>query len=50
MVYEMIKHRIKPVLAYKEHSKPEIDLNIFRTIVSVVSSLVGNPEAQLHLI
>ena len=43
MVSEMIKHRNKPILAYKETWMQESGLNKFRTIVSEVSSSMGNP-------
>ena len=43
MVYVMIKHRNKPVLSNKESWMQENELNNFRTIVSEVSSFVGNP-------
>jgi len=39
----MIKHRNKPVLADKEAWMQQNGLNNFRTIVSEVSSFVGNP-------
>ena len=39
MVHEKIKHRFNPVLANK---KPWIQMNKFGTIVSEVSSFVGN--------
>ena len=43
MVSEMIKHRNKPILANKETWMLESGLNKFRTIVSEVSSSMGNP-------
>ena len=43
MVYLVIKHRNKPVLAYKKPWMQGNGLNKFRTIVSEVSSFVGPP-------
>ena len=43
MVFWKIKHRNKPVLAYKDPYMQEIGLNKFRTIFSEVSSFMGNP-------
>ena len=42
-VYEMIKPRNKPDMAFKEPWMPENGLNEFRTIVPEASSFVGNP-------
>ena len=41
MVYQMIKHRNKPVLAYKETWMQGNEQNKVRTIVYEVSSVVG---------
>ena len=41
MVYQMIKHRNKPVLAYKETWMQVNEQNKVRTIVYEVSSVVG---------
>ena len=49
MVYEIIKHTKKPVLAYKEPWMRENGLYKFRTIVSEVSSFVGNPVGQIGI-
>ena len=43
MVYGMIKHRYKPVLANKEPWMQENGLNKFHTITSEVASYFGNP-------
>ena len=43
MVYKMIKHRNKTVLAYKAPWIQENGLNQFRTNVSEVSFFVDNP-------
>ena len=43
----MIKHRQKPVLAYKEPWGQGKELNKFCTIVSEVSSFLGNPVSKV---
>ena len=43
----MIQNRNKPVLSYKEPWKQGNELNKFRSIISEVSSFVGNPVVKL---
>ena len=49
MIYWMIKHKIKPVLIYNEPWMQGNGRKKFHTIVSEVSSFVGNPVVILTI-